>query len=94
MIPTSYDPITLNHWLWFKYQCHDCSPADFQRLFENVIKRVRPQFIAIKPYGNIGDRKCDGLFYADGASLPGLLAGRTLKQAELESKIKEDLDGA
>ena len=36
MIPTGYDPVTLNHWLWFKYQCHECSPADFQRLFENV----------------------------------------------------------
>lgn len=40
MTTTGYDPITLNHWLWFKYQCHESSPADFQRLFENIIKRT------------------------------------------------------
>ena len=93
MIPTGYDPITLNHWLWFKYQCHECSPADFQRLFENVIKRARPEFIAIKPYGNIGDRKCDGLFHAEGAVFQ-VYSPDDLKLAELKSKIKEDLDGA
>ena len=46
MIPTGYDAITLNHWLWFKYQCHENSPTDFQPRFENVIKRARPEFIA------------------------------------------------
>jgi hypothetical protein len=93
MIPTGYDPITLNHWLWFKYQCHESSPADFQRLFENVIKRARPEFIQIKPYGNIGDRKCDGLFHAEGTVFQ-VYSPDELKQAELKKKIKEDLDGA
>jgi len=93
MIPTGYDPITLNHWLWFKYQCHECSSADFQRLFENVIKRARPEFIQIKPYGNIGDRKCDGLFHAEGTVFQ-VYSPDELKQAELKKKIKEDLDGA
>ena len=93
MSPIGYDPITLNHWLWFKYQCHECSPADFQRLFENIIKCARPEFIAIKPYGNIGDRKCDGLFHAEGAVFQ-VYSPDDLKQAELKRKIKEDLDGA
>jgi hypothetical protein len=93
MVPTGYDPITLNHWLWFKYQCHEGSPADFQRLFENVVKRARPEFIQIKPYGNIGDRKCDGLFHAQGTVFQ-VYSPDELKQAELKKKIKEDLDGA
>lgn len=93
MVPTGYDPITLNHWLWFKYQCHESSPADFQRLFENVIKRAKPQFVQIKPYGNIGDRKCDGLFHAEGTVFQ-VYSPDELKQAELKKKIKEDLDGA
>src|SRR6202047_4482756 len=93
MIPNGYAPITLNHWLWFKYQCHECSPADFQRLFENIIKRAKPEFIQIKPYGNIGDRKCDGLFHADGTVFQ-VYSPDDLKQADLQKKIKEDCDGA
>lgn len=93
MIPSGYDPITLNHWLWFKYQCHECSPTEFQRLFENVIKRARPEFIQIRPYGNIGDRKCDGLFLADGTVFQ-VYSPDELKQAELQAKIEEDFDGA
>ena len=95
VVPTGYDPITLNHWLWFKYQCHECSPSDFQRLFENIIKRARPEFIQIRPYGNIGDRKCDGLFFADGQSTVfQVYSPDELKQAEVITKIDEDLEGA
>jgi hypothetical protein len=93
MVPGGYDPITLNHWLWFKYQCHEGSPTDFQRLFENVIKRTRPEFVQIRPYGNIGDRKCDGLFHVDGTVFQ-VYSPDELKQAELQAKIEEDLDGA
>ncbi len=93
MAPSGYDPITLNHWLWYKYQCHERSPTDFQRLFEEIIKRARPEFIQIRPYGNIGDRKCDGLFHADGTVFQ-VYSPDDLKQAELQKKIKEDCDGA
>jgi SMODS-associated and fused to various effectors sensor domain len=93
MVPGGYDPVTLNHWLWFKYQCHESSPADFQRLFENVMKRVRPEFMQIRPYGNIGDRKCDGLFHVDGMVFQ-VYSPDELKQAELQAKIEEDFDGA
>jgi len=93
MIPKGYDPITLNHWLWFKYQCHECSPADFQRLFENIIKRAKPEFMQIRPYGKIGDRKCDGLFLAEGTVFQ-VYSPDDLKQADLQKKIKEDCDGA
>ena len=93
MVPSGFDPITLNHWLWYKHQCHECSPADFQRLFEDIIKRTRPEFIAIKPYGKIGDRKCDGLFFVDGIVFQ-VYSPDELKQAEVIAKIKEDLKGA
>lgn len=93
MIPAGYDPITLNHWLWFKYQCHESSPADFQRLFENVVKRARPEFMQIRSYGNIGDRKCDGLFHVDGTVFQ-VYSPDELKQSELQAKIEADCDGA
>lgn len=94
-IPSGYDAVTLNHWLWYKYQCHEGSPAEFQRLFENIIKRARPEFIQIRPYGNIGDRKCDGLFYVDDcSSVFQVYSPDELKQSEVQAKIDEDLAGA
>jgi len=92
-VPAGYDPVLLNHWLWYKHQCHECSPADFQRLFENVIKRVNPKFMPIRPYGNIGDRKCDGLYFESGMVFQ-VYAPDEFKQNKLISKIEEDLDGA
>jgi hypothetical protein len=93
MVPSGFDAITLNHWLWYKHQCHECSPFDFQRLFEDIIKRARPEFVAIRPYGNIGDRKCDGLFFVDGVVFQ-VYSPDELTQAELITKIEEDLEGA
>ena len=94
-IPNGYDPITLNHWLWYKYQCHEGSASEFQRLFENIYKRAKPEFIQIRPYGNIGDRKCDGLFYSqENSTVFQVYSPDELKQAEVQKKIDEDLDGA
>jgi hypothetical protein len=92
-IPRGYDPVTLNHWLWFKYRCHEGSPTDFQKLFEDIIKRAKPEFMQIRPYGNIGDRKCDGLFRADGTVFQ-VYSPDELKMQEVIDKIDEDLDGA
>jgi hypothetical protein len=93
--PQGFDPITLNHWLWYKYRCHECAPSDFQKLFEEIVKRAKPEFMQIRPYGNIGDRKCDGLFYVeDQSTVFQVYSPDEFKQAELESKIHEDLDGA
>lgn len=92
-VPEGYDPTTLNHWLWYKYLCHEGSPNDFQRLFENVMKRARPEFVQIRAYGSIGDRKTDGLFIAEGTVFQ-VYSPDTLTQAEVIKKIDEDLDGA
>lgn len=90
---SEYDPITLNHWLWFKYLCHEGSPNDFQRLFENIMKRAKPEFMQIRPYGNIGDRKADGLLIAN-STIFQVYSPDTLTQAEVIKKINEDLEGA
>jgi len=92
-MPDRYDPVTLNHWLWFKYQCHEGSAEEFQRLFENIIKRTKADFMQIRPYGKIGDRKCDGLLYAN-STIFQVYSPDELKQAEVQKKIDEDLDGA
>lgn len=92
-VPGGYDPMTLVHWLWWKLRCHEGSAEDFQKLFENVIKRAQPEFMQIRPYGNIGDRKCDGLFFEDGVVFQ-VYSPDELKQSEVQAKIEEDLDGA
>ena len=94
-VPSGYDPILLNHFLWYKYHCSECSHSEFQILFEKIIKRVDPKFMSIRPYGNIGDRRCDGLFFAEGASTVfQVYAPDELKQDELIGKINDDLEGA
>jgi hypothetical protein len=92
-VPGGYDPVTLNHWLWWRLRCLEGVPADFQTLFENVMKRVDPRFVQVRPYGNIGDRKCDGLYFHEGAVFQ-VYSPDELKQAQVEAKIEEDLTGA
>jgi hypothetical protein len=92
-IPSGFDAITLNQWLWFKYRCQESSPTEFQRLFEEIMKRHRPEFMQIKPYGNIGDRKADGLLRLDGTVFQ-VYSPDELTQANVVKKIDEDLDGA
>jgi hypothetical protein len=92
-IPQGYDPITLNYYLLFFYKCFTCPPAEFQNLFEQIIKKAKPEFMRIRPYGNIGDRKCDGLLEADGHVFQ-VYSPDQLKQAEVIEKINEDFDGA
>ena len=93
VVPSGFDAITLYQWLWFKYRCHECTPTEFQRIFEEVMKRYKPEFMQIRPYGNIGDRKMDGLLRADSAIFQ-VYSPDDLTQAEVIKKIDEDLDGA
>jgi SMODS-associated and fused to various effectors sensor domain len=92
-VPSGYDPITLNHWLWWKLRCHEGAPEDFQKLFEEVLKRAKPDFMQIRPYGNIGDRKCDGLYFEEGVVFQ-VYSPDELKQSDVQAKIEEDLAGA
>lgn len=92
-VPPGYSSTTLYQWLWYKYRCHECTSSEFQRLFEEIIKRANSNFMRIRPYGNIGDRKTDGLLRAEGTVFQ-VYSPDEFKQAELVEKINEDLDGA
>ena len=89
----SIDPVTHHHWLEFENRRLKASGNEFQRLFEDIMVRAKPGFMRIRPYGNIGDRKCDGLFQAD-STFYQVYSPDELKQADLQQKIDEDLDGA
>ncbi len=92
-VPAGYDATTLNHWLWWKLRCFEAGGEEFQKLFESVIKRTNPEFMSIRPYGKIGDRKTDGLFFAKGVVFQ-VYSPDELTQAALKKKIREDLAGA
>lgn len=88
-----YDPITLGHWLFYKLRCYEASGAEFQHLFEDIIKRAHPEFVSIKPYGNIGDKKCDGLYHS-GKTVFQVYSPDRVILSRLKAKVTEDLDGA
>jgi len=91
--PDNYSPTTLFHWLWWRVCCLEATPTGFQSLFEKVAQRTRPDFIKVRPYGRLGDRKCDGLYWGDGTIFQ-VYSPDWLKQSETVAKIKEDLAGA
>jgi HEAT repeat protein len=91
--PDEYDSITYHHWQEFEIRRLKRSSEDFQQLFEDIMVRARPGFIRVRPYGNIGDRKCDGLFRDDSIFFQ-VYSPDELEQAKVQKKIDEDLDGA
>lgn len=90
---SEYDSITLYYWKQFELRRLKGSSEDFQQLFEDIMVRARPGFMRVRPYGNDGDRKCDGLFRQDGIFFQ-VYSPDELKQAQVRKKINEDLDGA
>ncbi len=66
----------------------------FQRLFEKLMSKVHPNdFMACRPWGNIGDRKNDGYLPSE-RILYQSYAPNELTAAEAIRKINEDFDGA
>lgn len=95
-VPDGYDPVLLNHWLWWKLKCFEAQGVEFQQLFEAVMNRIlddEDRFTPIRPYGNVGDRKSDGILLRDGV-VYAVYSPDEYKQAELVDKIQSDLDGA
>ena len=86
-----YDVGTFIHWLQWELKCVDASGDEFQKLFESVIKKTDSRFMTIRPYGNIGDRKCDGLFYEDKVIFQ-VYSPDELTMANTQKKIAEDLE--
>ncbi len=53
--------ITLyHHNLWWRVFCAECTSTEFQRYFEMIAEQVWPGFTKVKPWGKVGDQKCDG----------------------------------
>lgn len=92
-IPPGYDDVRLYYWLWYNYQCHEASAIEFQRIFENIIRRAKPEFVQIRPYGKLGDRKADGLLMSE-KTVFQVYSPDDLTQEKVVAKISEDLDGA
>ncbi len=92
-IPQGYDPITLTQYLWFHHKCFTCPPTEFQNLFEQILSKARFGFMPIRPYGQDGDRKCDGLIESEGHFFQ-VYSPDELTQEKLTKKINDDLDGA
>lgn len=69
------------------------SPADFQKLFEDVMTRARPGFMRVRPYGREGDWKADGLFRKEDIFYQ-VYSPDHFRASALARKIEEDLTGA
>lgn len=66
----------------------------FQRLFEKLMSKVHPNdFMACRPWGNVGDRKNDG-YLPSVRILFQSYAPNELTAAEAIKKVNEDFDGA
>lgn len=89
----NFDPDTLWHWLYFRLKCYEVSGAEFQRLFEEIMKRHESGFIRVKPYGIIGDKKSDGVFSL-GKTVFQVYSPEELTLSEVKQKINDDLKGA
>src|SRR5690606_6528980 len=79
--------------LWFKLRCAEADGSEFQHLFEKVMKRAEPEFMAVRPYGNIGDLKSDGVLNF-GDTVYQVYSPDEVTQAKLTKQINADLDGA
>ncbi|WP_068816760.1 NB-ARC domain-containing protein [Phormidesmis priestleyi] len=92
--PDEYDSTTDYHYLKFENRCLRGNGDDFQEIFEEIMVRARPgEFERVRPYGRFGDRKCDGLIESEGIIFQ-VYSPDKLKQAEVQKKIDEDLEGA
>lgn len=66
----------------------------FQRLFEKLMLKAHPNdFMACRPWGNVGDRKNDG-YLPSARILFQSYAPNELSAAEAIKKINEDFEGA
>ncbi len=67
---------------------------EFQRLFEKLMGKAHPNdFMACRPWGNVGDRKNDG-YLPSARTLFQSYAPNELSAAEAIKKINEDFEGA
>jgi hypothetical protein len=88
-----FDPVTLHHWMWWRIKCLTASGEEFQKLFEAVAQQGKGRFVGVRPYGNMGDLKCDGFDPSDG-TVYQVYSPDEMTQAKARKKMREDLAGA
>ena len=68
--------------------------TEYQALFVGIMEALHPgDFESVRPYGNKGDLKCDGLHRSTGTVFQ-VYAPRATKLAAMLSKIRADFEGA
>ena len=80
-------------WLRFENECLKRHGSEFQSFFEDVMSKADPSFQTVKPWGQEGDRKCDGVSVATGTFFQ-VYAPEDLTAAETVAKIETDFAGA
>jgi len=83
----------LNYEKDFRIAFLESKGDDFQRLFEKLMSKMHPNdFMACRPWGNVGDRKNDG-YLPSARILFQCYAPNELTAAEAIKKINEDFEG-
>lgn len=78
----------------FAYRFHAFTGTSFQDWFAGLMERRYPgDFLRVRPWGKIGDRKNDG-YLASQRTLFQVYAPREMSAAEAVRKIDEDFNGA
>lgn len=84
----------LNYEKDFRIAFLESKGDSFQHLFEKLMSKAHPNdFMACRPWGNVGDRKNDG-YLPSARILYQSYAPNELTAAEAVKKINEDFDGA
>ncbi len=81
------------HSLTFRVQCAERTGAEFQSFFEQIMEKLDPSFIKVKPSGKEGDWKCDGWLPGSGTCFQ-VYAPENLTVSQTVAKIKDDFAGA
>jgi hypothetical protein len=87
--------IAMDWWLLrFENQFLRNKGSGFQSLFTAVMEAAHPDdFTQVRPWGNIGDQKCDGWLNSE-KRLFQVYAPNELAKTETEAKMDEDFKGA
>ena len=88
-----FNAITWIQHLQWEVACSKSSAMEYQRIFEKVASRVRTDFMRVRPYGALGDRKCDGLYWSEGTVFQ-VYSPDLVKQETIVQKIAQDVTGA
>ena len=84
----------LNYEKDFRIAFLEAKGDNFQRLFEKLMAKAHPNdFMACRPWGNVGDRKNDG-YLASARTLFQSYAPNDLDANQAIKKINEDFEGA